>query len=571
MKKHRFTWRKVLFILLLVGPVVGFWNDSRERVRQEEEPFYGKTTVIEKESFDEFATEIVDLIQEYDGETINQEALSVPYYSRRLIVQGTGESLNLTSYGAKIVVQGPDDMYIMQFTTRESAEEACTQLQGAINIEYCEPDQYAGEMESNGDYEAMSWGVKQIGADVYAEHIKDVTKASITVAVVDSGVYKHSFLKDRIAVGGMDFVDNDMNPDDKNSHGTHVAGTIVDCTPGLNVKILPIRVLGADGFGSWLRISLGIRYAVNHGAQIVNLSLGNKGQKGISQTVDNAVLYAINRGCPVVAAAGNDNWDVSDCSIAHLDRCIVVSSVDSNLQKAWDSNWGDSVDMAAPGVDIVSCVPNLIGGFTVGGTKINLSGTSMATPHITALAAMVKLENPTFSPAEVEAEIINRCVDLGETGWDKYYGWGTPCFSTEIDTGKIVEWEQTEPVQISSTLVAPYQGIFMKGDTFISLPLYTSYEPGGAIGIVHRVSKPIWDEDGYIDSEVEETLGEIYVKSGDTYEIRCQEDTYNLVYYGGKVTLSGGSKYDGTYIQVSNAGANMEMSDIWLDMSRKSK
>lgn len=261
-----------------------------------------------------------------------------------------------------------------------------------------------------------------------------MTNDNITVAVVDSGVYKHSFLKDRIADGGMDFVDNDMNPDDESRHGTHVEGTIVDCTPGLNVKILPVRVLGVDGRGSWLRISLGIRYAVNYGAQIMNLSLGGK---GISQTVDNAVLYTINRGCTVVAAAGNDNSDIADYSIAHLDRCIVVAAVDEELKRAdfqeWGSNLGQSIDIAAPGVNIVSCVPNRVGGFTIGGKKESAGGTSMATPHVSALAAMIKLKNPSLTPSGIEKEIVNRCVDLGEAGWDPYYGWGIPDFSEVLD------------------------------------------------------------------------------------------------------------------------------------------
>lgn len=472
MKKKKILWIMLVLVIFIAGIGYGIFSYSNGNRRYKEESYMGETTVIEKISFDEFASEIVDLIKEYDGSKIDEEAFSVPYYSRRLVVQGKGESLDLTSYGAKVVVHGPDDMYVMQFTTKEAAEAACMKLQETTNIEYCEPDQYAGGLENDGDYEAMSWGMEQIGADVYAKYLKGITNESITVAVVDSGVYKHSFLKDRIVDGGMDFVDNDMNPDDKQSHGTHVAGIIVDCTPGLNVKILPVRVLDANNSGTWLRISLGIRYAVSRGAQIVNLSLGNKGQKGISRTVDNAVLYAINRGCTVVAAAGNDNWDVSDCSIAHLDRCIVVSAVDSNLQKASFSNWGNTVDVTAPGVDIVSCVPNLIWGLTIGGTKINKSGTSMATPHITALAAMVKLENPSFAPAEVEAEIINHCVDLGEKGWDQYYGWGMPDFSDKTDdvksdisgtsdmtsdeqvTGESV---QTDPMEVYQDILAEYK------------------------------------------------------------------------------------------------------------------
>lgn len=781
-----------------IGIGYGIFNHFSGSGRYEEEPYMGATTVLERSEFDEFSSEIANLIKKYDGKRLEKDALSIPYYSRRLIVQGTGEKLDLTTYGAKIVVQGPDDMYVMQFTTREATEAAYNQLQNLINIEYCELDQYAAGSESTGDYEAMSWGVSRIGADNYARHVKNVTNEGITVAVVDTGIYEHAFLAGRIEAYGMDYVDNDMIPDDQNGHGTHVAGTIVDCTPGLNVMILPVKVLGADGKGSWLRISLGIRYAVNQGAQVINLSLGNKGQKGISRTVDNAVLYAINRGCTVVAAAGNDNWEVEDCSIVNLDKCIVVSSVDSNLQKAWDSNWGSSIDFAAPGVNIVSCMPRFFGGKAIGDMTYAKDGTSMATPHITALAAMIKLENPDMTSYEIQEVMKEHCVDLGETGWDPYYGWGMPVFSNEEEEpademdSEVLEQEQTEeseqtdslegyrevleeyqmlaenqfsrnsweqakyanegvmnfqlqgfyynvyyrlidlagdgepellisineegePVNIvdifglqkgkplaliesnesvgyrstyyitkdnriknrsaggalnvwikyyglaersvipeledeyvydgwdgehythidaagssesvsedekriifsdedvdyggewillydgqthqsyvmpetkkedendqsnltipihiitdhDSTSATAYQGIFMNGDTFISLPLYTSHESGEAVGIAYRVTKPYRDENGYVTSDILETLGEIY-DAGIGYEIRNEGESYGLSYQLNTVILTDHPVYNGTYTQVSNGGANMNPSDIWLNIPEES-
>lgn len=398
----------------------------------------------------------MDLVKEYDGKKIDENALYIPYYSRRLIVQSKGEKLDLTQYGAKIVVQGPDNMYIMQFTTREAAESACHKLQEADKIEYCEPDLYAGRFEESENYEAMSWGVEQIGADDYAQHVREETKGQITVAVVDSGVYKHSFLKDRIVYGGIDYIDNDMNPDDEHSHGIHVAGTIVDCTQGLNVMILPVRVLGADKKGSTLVISLGVRYAVSQGVQVMNLSLGTYG--GTSQTLDNAVLYAAHRGCIVVAAAGNENVDTSNTSPAHLNDCIVVSAVDSRLEKADFSNWGNSVDFTAPGVNVISCVPQFGFAHAKKDGKKSMNGTSMATSHITALAAMIKLENPAMPSHKIQNVIKKKCVDLGEPGWDSYYGWGIPDFSekesnantkeSEVDSEKIIS-EETSIEEIS--------------------------------------------------------------------------------------------------------------------------
>lgn len=442
MKKNYILWIILLSFVFVVsagGLMVYFAGDMVSVSRTESKS--AETEIVERDTIDEFASEISDLVREYDGRIVDTDALSDPWYSRRLIVQGTGTNLDLSSYGAKVVVHGPYDMHVMQFTTREEAETVCEKLQDNEGVEYCEPDRYAEGAETDGKYEAMSWGVDQIGADVFAGYLKGVTDKKITVAVVDSGVYEHSFLKGRMLSDGIDYVDNDGRPEDKNSHGTHVAGTIVDCTPGLNVMILPVRVLGANNTGSSLIISLGIRYAVSHGAQVMNLSLGSIG--GTCRTIDDAVTYAVHRGCIVVAAAGNHKSDTANVSPAHLQECIVVSAVDEKMKKAdfseWGTNWGESVDFAAPGVDIVSCVPSLVMGYTVGEGQMRKSGTSMATPHIAALAAMIKLENPSMTSDEVQNVMKEHCVDLGDAGKDPYYGWGLPVFFEKADDRKSEE------------------------------------------------------------------------------------------------------------------------------------
>ena len=125
------------------------------------------------------------------------------------------------------------------------------------------------------------------------------------MAVVDSGVdTSHPFLKNK-TVGGKDFVDNDNTPNDENSHGTHVAGTIIDCVGSANVKIMPVRVLNAKGSGSVSMVSLGIKYAANNNADVINLSLGGRH----SAVQDAAVQYAVGKGSTVIIAAGNDNMD----------------------------------------------------------------------------------------------------------------------------------------------------------------------------------------------------------------------------------------------------------------------
>lgn len=285
-----------------------------------------------------------------------------PYYSCRLIVQGEdGIESDFAEYGAETVICGPDNMYVLQFSTQEKTRAAKEKIETKQQVEYCEPDGCAAVTEDDASALHMSWGV-----------------------------YSHSFLKERITSVGIDYVDGDYNSEDENSHGTHVAGTVVDCTPGLNVKILPVRVLNKQGCGYFSIISLGIRYAALRGADVINLSLGGRG----NDVVDSAVRYAVNCGCTVVAAAGNDNNSTSFYSPAHLEECIVVSALDKNQGKADFSNYGDSVDVAAPGVEIVSCVPEfkLWGLISVDGQE-SKSGTSMVAPHISSIADGVGQKN----------------------------------------------------------------------------------------------------------------------------------------------------------------------------------
>lgn len=555
MKKNHFFWLLMLVTAIFAGYIF-LWTSGR---RVEEKPYEGETMLTTTSSFDEFSKEVVDLIKRYDGNSIDSEAVSMPFYSRRLIVQGKGEALDLSSYGAKEVIQGIDYLYVMQFTTQETAKQACEVISNMEAVEYCEPDEYAEATEYEENIEHMSWGVSCIGADAYSERVKAMTDAEITVAVVDSGVYKHPFLKDRIVDGGRDFIDDDMKPDDEHSHGTHVAGTIVDCTPGLNVKILPVRVLGSDGKGSMLTISLGVRHAVDRGAKIINMSLS--GLK--NQTLDNAVIYAVSRGCTVVVTAGNDNISTENKTPAHLEECIVVSAINDQLEKADFSNWGESVDFAAPGVDILSCVPKFFLGIPYGDAKGIMSGTSMAAPHISAIAAMIKLENSAMTAEEIENVMKGYSIDLGETDWDPFYGWGMPDFSNEIEPDE-TESENQYEFEIQDS-VSAYQGIFMKGDTFISIPLYTSYSEPGAIGIAYRVTRPFQGEYGFVQCDIEETIGEIYMgASGNSYEIIGEGGFCELIYTQGGLEIRGGSEYDGTYMQISNSGANMDASEMWL-------
>ena len=380
--------------------------------------FLYRATVGSEQSptdYDSFGVAVSALIKENPVENWSAAAAADDdYYSGRLIVQASSP-IDIAQFNPSVYITGPDNMYIVQFATSGEAERAFKSLANLPEVIYVEPDGYLGSTDSQETAsEPKSWGVKAIGADRLAEHVANTTSSSITVAVVDTGVSNHTFLSGRILSGGYDFVDNDNTPSDMHYHGTHVAGTIVDCTPGINVYILPIRVLDENGSGYNSTVGAGIRYAADHGAKVINLSLGG----GHSNYVDSAVKYAIDKGVCVVVAAGNDYGNTADHCPAHINTAITVGAVDSNLQRAAFSNTGSSLDVVCPGVGIVSCVP--------GGGYRSLNGTSMATPHAAASVAMLRLLYPSKNPTEIEDLLCSHTVDLGDPGWDASYGAGRP-------------------------------------------------------------------------------------------------------------------------------------------------
>ena len=286
----------------------------------------------------------------------------------------------------------------------------------------------------------MSWGVSYIQADKYAAFVKANTSQTIKVAVVDSGVSKHSKLSSRI-LKGKDYVDNDNDPSDKNGHGTHVAGTIVDCTPGLNVKILPVRVMNASGVGNPSTVGNGIRYAVNQGAKVINLSLGGYSHY---KYIEDCIDYAQKKNVTVVVAAGNECENTRYICPAHMSSPIVVGAINRNGKRAFFSNYGTSLDIVAPGVDIKSCWLN--------GKYATATGTSMAAPHISAAAAMYRLMYPSATASKIQYYIRCYAKDLGQSGTDSYYGRGVPRMAGAIAPSKVGLSKSSVSLPLKKTL-----------------------------------------------------------------------------------------------------------------------
>jgi len=225
-----------------------------------------------------------------------QVTLTRSFQTRRLIVR-TSFSMDFNQFNATDIIQGPDNITVLQFSTIHETYEAYGQLSVLDAVIWVEPDTYIPPFEEvmvSADFPSLgsfhrSWGVERIGADRYAEFLRNNGRDQrVVVAVLDTGVNSgHSFLQGRM-VDGWCFITYTSNPYDIQGHGTHVAGTIVDSTPGLNIQIAPVKVLNNRGSGTDLNIGNGIRWAATR-SDVINMSLGGFGR---SRFMYDSIQYA---------------------------------------------------------------------------------------------------------------------------------------------------------------------------------------------------------------------------------------------------------------------------------------
>lgn len=314
-------------------------------------------------------------------------------------------------------------------------------------------DPYYNSLGSWGQSYFDLWGLRQI--NTAGAWDLQTGSNSVTVAVIDSGIDQaHPDIaanlwvnQDEIAGNfidddangytddrnGWDFVQYDGNPQDDYGHGTHVAGTIGAIgNNNLGVvgvswqsQIMNIRFLDNLGYGSNMAGSQAIRYAADNGAKIASNSWGCNCQ---STLIDDAISYAESKNMLVVAAAGNDGNDALDYSPAGAEQAVTVGASDTTDTLASFSNRGAKLDVAAPGVDILSLKATndtiCPTAKTVGTIYCRLSGTSMATPHVSGLAALLLSQQPNLSLTSLRYWLRQGAVDLGLPGRDLVYGYG---------------------------------------------------------------------------------------------------------------------------------------------------
>lgn len=326
--------------------------------------------------------------------------------------------------GARI---SPLGVRAIELPSRAARDALLPRLRTVPGVVAAEPDAVvSAHRKPNDPYARKQWAIGKTGLS----RAWDVTTgtAAVTVAVIDTGVAAaHPDLKGKV-LAGVDVVHGDEDADDDHGHGTHVAGTVAAATNNRRgvsgvawgAKVLPVKVLGANGSGTSCDVLVGMVEAVKRGAHVLNLSLGFASACPVAYRL--ATEYATQQKVLVVASSGNDALQGGPTSApANCAGVLGVGATDRYDLPASFSTFGAAVDVSAPGVDIVSTTVNpkkRTYGYGEG------SGSSMAAPHVAGLAALLRSKHPDWTPQQISDVIVQTADDKGAKGRDDFYGAG---------------------------------------------------------------------------------------------------------------------------------------------------
>ena len=355
------------------------------------------------------------------------------------------------------------DEYILEFASLDTAEQGYRTLTESYGLRNCwldTPEQGARVLDGSDGaaFAATTWGASHMHLDTYKSDVhltEHLNAVSPIVAIIDSGVDPdNAGLAARSVPESYDFVNNSHDLSDVAStgnargHGTRVA-SIMDSVLPESVRFMYLRVFDETQSAARVRVITAVQYAAQHGADVINLSLGWEDDQGQNFTfLDTALRLANANGATVVCAAGNEHQDVANCYPASSPYTISVSAVGRRLtgtgySLAYEvySNYGEKIDFCAPGSGITAT--------TLGGSTVSCTGTSFSAPHITAAVAMLKLLEPTATPARVYTMLHSCADDIGVAGKDNLYGWGIPILPDQ-EFEKLHTWDISRTVKAAT-------------------------------------------------------------------------------------------------------------------------
>jgi subtilisin family serine protease len=353
------------------------------------------------------------------------------------------------------------EVYRLQIPTGKNIDEMLGLYRQESAVEYAEANYEVKALAVPDDPSFVNqwWGLSNTGqtggtpgADIHAPEAWNVEKgsSSLIITVIDTGCdLDHPDLTGKF-VTGYDFINNYSDPSDDNGHGTYCAGiaaAVTDNAAGIagvswGSKLMPVKALDATGTGNYLTLAVGLIYAADNGAQVINLSLGGDTP---STTLEEAMQYAYAKGVVICAAAGNSGTSGVSYPAAYTQYCLAVAATDHNDQRASFSSYGPEVDAAAPGVEIHSTYKD--------GAYKTASGTSATAPFVSGLAALLHSHDGTLTPGQVEWQVQATCDDVNATtcpGGDNYLGAG------RINAARALGAGSSSPVTVDGTITYNY-------------------------------------------------------------------------------------------------------------------
>ncbi len=399
----------------------------------------------------------------------------------------------------------------------QAADAVAKALANNPMVQYAEPNFVASTFfQPNDPLYPYQWHLTNSDeGGINVETAWDTTSgAGVVVAVLDTGVayenhrdstgdyYVAPDLANSHFVPGYDFINNDAHANDDHSHGTHVAGTIAQSTDNskgvsgvaFDASVMPVKVLGQDGSGTYSAIANGIRWSADNGADVINLSLGADSP---SKTLEDALAYAYGQGVTIVAAAGNGGKDGVSYPAAYDEYVIAVSATRYDEQLAPYSNYGSGIDLAAPGGDLSvdqngdghpdGVLQNTFNPSTKDTSAFNywfFEGTSMAAPHVAGVAALVVSQGVT-DPSLVREALQASAKDKGPTGVDIYYGHGI------VDAAGALAWLESNSTPTNTAPTANDDTVTTDEDHAVVIDVLSNDgDPDGDAVSISSVTQP---------------------------------------------------------------------------------
>lgn len=384
---------------------------------------------------------------------IDENTISVenPYSTNTLIVETKDKSVFNNYEDIVDVSEILDDVYLIDYKNALDTQKGYSDLTNNKTISNVITDQKVHIFNNSTNEEIISassvndnqltWGVTSTAMDLYSKKINFENSSDIIkIAVLDTGIYsEHEAFSNKTTADKLDmeysynYIDSskasDVSDDNykNNGHGTQVAGVIAESTSD-NVKIIPIKILDSTGNGDLSNILLAISNVYKN-VDIINLSLG----MDISELSENSLKYCENLfktvydyGTIVVCASGNDgieNVSYPACS----EYTIAASSINNNNTISTFSNYGDTIDFALPGENLQLPILTAKDAYSK-----KSAGTSFSCPFLSSAIALIKSDNPNFTRDDIIDCLKQNSIDLGDTGKDKYFGYGSIDFSTNL-------------------------------------------------------------------------------------------------------------------------------------------